>query len=207
MSKPKYKIYNGKILKRYFENYRIFLLIVMFAVGLISGASLISSEFEITSKLSLLIDSFNKIRAEQGIVANFCNSLTVNMIFISINLFLAFSLIGNPIILCLPYFKGIGIGVISGYLYNAYKLLGIFYSILMIYPGAIVSTFAFILACNDSCEYSKNAYLKSMKSRGQYEKDETRVYLTRQLVFSGICVASAVLDSVFYGLFSRFFEM
>ncbi len=207
MSRSKYKIYNGKSLKKAFENSGIYFLIIMFIIGLLSGASAINSDIEITNNVSSLIAEYTKVRAEQGIVNNFCNSLTVNAIFICFNIFLGFSLIGYPFLICLPFFKGLGTGLVCGYLYYTYKLIGFGYSVLMIYPGAIVSTFAFILACNDSCEYSKNAYLKSLKSKGQYEKDETRVYLTRQLVFSGICAASAVIDSVFNGLFSSFFEI
>lgn len=207
MSKSKYKIYNGRSIKKTLENSRIYFLILMFITGLVSGAVSVNSDLDFTAELSSLINNFTVARAEQGIASNFCNSLTVNLIFILSNLFLAFSLIGYPFLVCLPFLKGLGTGLVCGYLYSAYKLTGFAYSLLMIYPGAIVSTFAFILACNDSCEYSKNAYHKSLKSRGQFEKNETRVYLTRQLVFSGICAASAVIDSIFNNLFSGFFEI
>lgn len=207
MSKSNYKVYNGKSLKKALENSRLYFLVIMFIVGLFSGAYAIKSDTELINKVSTIISEYTNFRAEQGIVTNFCNSLSVNCIFVFFNLFLGFSLIGYPFLICLPFIKGLGTGLVSGYLYYTYKFIGFGYSALMIYPAAIVSTFAIILACNDSCEYSKNAYMKSLKNRGQYEKDETRVYLTRQLVFSGICVASAVIDSVFNGLFSRFFEI
>jgi hypothetical protein len=138
---------------------------------------------------------------------NFCNSLTVNALFFLINLLFAFSLIGIPFIITLPMLKGFGLGCFCGYLYSTFRLTGLGYGILMVYPGAIVSAIVFILACNDSCEYSRNAFRKSIKGKGEFEKDETRVYLTRQLVFSGICAASSAIDSVSYALFSGFFEI
>lgn len=207
MSKYKYKIYNGKSLKKFFENSRIFVLISMFIIGLTAGASMLNNNSSITERLSVIIESYSELRAEQGILINFCNSLTVNVLFSVVNLFLAFSLVGYPLIIALPTFKGLALGAVSGYLYSTYKLIGLGYCMLMIFPGAVSSTFAFLLACNDSCEYSKNAFMKAIKGRGQFEKDETRVYLTRQLVFLGICAVSSGIDAVFCEIFSRFFEI
>lgn len=180
---------------------------LMFVLGLIAGASSFSSDSEITDKISILIDTYINQKAGQGILTNFLNSFSVNAVFFILNLFFAFSLIGNPFIISLPMVKGLGLGCICGYLYISYRLSGLGYSLLMICPGAIVSVFALIMACNDSCEYSRNAYMKAIKSKGQYEKDETRVYLTRQLVFSGICTVSCAIDSVSNELFSRFFKI
>jgi uncharacterized membrane protein SpoIIM required for sporulation len=207
MSKSKYKIYNGKSLKTLFNNSKIYLMTLVFILGLIAGASTLNSESEITDKISIIIDSYIYQKTGQGMLNNFFNSLAVNAIFFISNLFFAFSLIGTPFIITLPMFKGFGAGCLCGYLYVTYRLTGLIYSVLMICPGAIISAFAFIMACNDSCEYSKNAYLKAIKSKGQYEKEETRVYLTRQLVFSGICIVSSAIDSIAEELFSKFFQI
>ncbi len=206
-SKYNYKVYNGKAIKKLFENSRLYLITVMFIFGLIAGVSTIKNDTFIAEKISVLVDSYKSLRAEQGIIENFCNSLVVSGLFIASNLFLGFSLIGYPFIICLPLLRGLGIGADCGYLYSTYKFIGLGYSLLTIYPGAIVATLAFILACNDSCEYSKNAFAKAVQGRGQFEKDETRVYLIRQLVFGGICAASAIIDAVFSSVFSRFFEI
>lgn len=207
MSRSKYKIYNGKSLKKIFENSRVFLITAMFVFGSIAGSAIIESDTIITERISLLFDTYSSIRAEQGIINNFFNSFAINGLFIIVNIFLGFSLIGCPFLTVLPVLKGLGIGAVCGYLYSSFKLTGFGYSVLMIYPGAIVSVFAFIVACNDSFEYSRNAYLKAIKGRGQLEKDETRVYLTRQLVFLGISAVSSCIDAVFCEIFSRFFQI
>lgn len=206
MSKSKYKVYNGKSLKKLFENSRIFLLTLTFAAGLVIGALMLKNE-SITDKISVIINTYSKLRAEQGILNNFFNSFAINGLLAAINIFFGFSLIGYPCIIILPLLRGMGIGAVCGYLYSVHKLAGLGYSLLMIYPGAVVAVLALILACNDSCEYSRNAYYKAIKGRGQFEKDETRVYLTRQLVFGGICAVSSAVDAVFCEIFSRFFEI
>ena len=207
MSKYKYRIYNGKSIKNILKYSVICLLILMFVAGLIIGSSTQINNSELAEKISVLTDSYISVRAGQGVLTNFCNSLSINIMFNAINIFFAFSVIGYPFIIIIPLLKGLGLGAVCGYLYSAHKMLGLGYSLIMLYPGAIVSTLALIFAFNDSCEYSKNLYNKSIKNRGQYEKDETRVYLTRQLVFAGICAVSAVIESLTNHLFSRFFEI
>lgn len=206
-SKYNYRVYNGKAIKKMLENSRIYFLSGMFAIGIIIGAAAIKGDSVIISKIAELTESFTATRTQQGIIENFCNSLSVSAVFLAGDLFLGFSLIGYPLLMWLPFFRGMGLGIVSGYLYSAYKMLGLGYSVLIIYPGAIVSTFAFILACSDSCEYSKNAFAKSIRGRGQFEKDETKVYLIRHLIFLGICAASALIDALFSVAFSRFFEI
>ncbi len=207
MSKLKYKVYNGKSLKKLLENSRIYLIIILFIFGLTAGASVLKSESEITEKIAVLFENYIYQKTGQGMPENFFNSLACNAVFFILNLFFAFSLIGTPFIIALPMLKGFGLGCFCGYLYSSFALTGLGYGLLTVYPGAVVSVLSFILACNDSCEYSKNAFLKSIKAKGQYEKDETRVFLTRQLVFSGICAVSSAIDSVTYSLFSGLFEI
>ena len=207
MSKLKFKVYNGKSLKLFFENSRLYLLILMFIFGLTSGARVLNSESEITDRIINLFDNYIFQKSGQGMLTDFCNSLSINALFFILNLFFAFSLIGIPFIVALPMLKGFGLGCFCGFLYSTYRLTGLGYTILMIYPGAIVSSLAFILACNDSCDYSRNAFQKSLKAKGQFEKDETRVYLTRQLVFLGLSAASSAIDAIADALFSGFFKI
>lgn len=206
-SKRKYKVYNGKSIKKLFENSKIYMLVFLFSAGIITGAVSINIDAIITEKLNLLIESYTIMKNGQGIVENFCNSLTINGVFLIFNILFGFSLIGYPFIIWLPFLRGMGIGTVCGYLYSTYRLRGLGYSVLIIYPSAAVSAFAFILACCDSIDYSKNAYMKSIKGRGQFEKDETKIYIIRQVVFLGITVLSSFIDSLFTTSFSRLFEI
>lgn len=206
-SKYNYRVYNGKALKKLFENSRIFILAFLFASGIIIGAVAVNGDSSMFQKISSISQSFVTARSEQGIAENFCSSLTVCAVFMISNMFFGFSLVGYPFIIWLPFIRGLGIGAVTGYLYSALKMAGLGYCILTLYPGAVVSTVAFILACNDSIDYSKNAFSKAIRGRGQFEKDETKVYLIRQIVFMGICAASSIIDALFSSAFSRFFEI
>lgn len=207
MNKSKYKVYNGKRLKEIFMNSRLIFLVIFFSAGIFFGASLIKDNTEIFEKISEICSLHIKGKNGQGIGSVFLNSFGSSFIFEIINIFLAFSLIGYPFILLIPFVKALGIGAVTGYLYFLYRSTGLGYCIMTIYPGAIVSAFSLILACNESCEYSKNAFNKAIKGRGQFEKDETKLYFIRQFILTLVCVASAAIDAVFSVLFSGFFEI
>ncbi len=203
-SKSNYKVYNGKKIKELFKNSRVFMLTLLFAIGIIIGA--MCTETNIIKELNIHIKSYMITKAGQGILELFCNSMISNIVFMGLTVFLAFSLIGYPLIIWIPFLKGLGLGVVCGFMYVNYKLSGFGYSILTIIPGATMSTFALISACNYSCEYSKNAYLKSVIGKGQFEKDETKIFITRQIILSIICAFSSMIDSILSFAFLRLFE-
>ena len=93
-SKLNYKVYNGKSIKKIFENSRCYILALLFALGIIIGAISINADNTIINNISNIIDSYTLVKAGQGITENFLNSLTVNLLFIFINIFFSFSLIG-----------------------------------------------------------------------------------------------------------------
>lgn len=204
-SKYKYKVYNGKVFKEMLENSRVFIIVVLFSAGIIVGASAIKNNGEMIEKIKYIISNFAMQRAGQGIFENFINSLLVNLAFVILSVFFAFSLIGYPLIMLLPFIRGAAIGAVSGYLYLEYKFMGLGYSLLMIYPSAVLCMVAMTIIFNASCEYSHNAYLKAITGRGHFEKDETKLFLIRQLFFSGIVVFSSFTDALSVALFSGFF--
>ena len=206
-SKHNYRIYNGKVIKKAFENSRIYIMAIIFAVGIISGAILLSAETAVHERISDIIEAFSTFRADNGVLKNFINSLSVSILFIIINMFLGFSLIGYPFLLIIPFFRGLGIGVICGYIYSVHRLTGLLYSLMIIYPAEIISVLALMYACNSSCEYSKNAFYKSIQGRGQFEKNETQIYLCKQFIYIAVCIVSAFIDTLFSKIFSGLFEI
>ncbi len=209
MSKSKfnYGVYNGKALKKLLDNSRIYFLAAAFAIGIFTGAVILKHNSETAEKISEIAEQFIFTRTQQGIGDNFFDSLLVSLIFSGVCLFFSFSLAGYPLLIWMPFLRGMGLGAISGYLYSAYKLTGLGYCVLTVYPAALISSFSFIIACNDGCEYSKNAFAKAVRGRGQFEKDETKIFLTRQIIFAAVCLVSAIVDAVFAALFSGLFKI
>lgn len=207
-SNYKYRVYNGKIIKDILKNSKIYFFAFLFILGILFGAIFIKHGNEnINDKVNEIAEVYIQSKTGQGVLQNFFASVSVNGFFTVINLFLGFSLIGYPLIIWLPFLRGLGLGVFSGYMYSFYKLVGLGYCAFLIYPGAVISAFSFILACCDSSNYSKNAYEKSIRAKGQFEKDETKIYLFRQFIYFTVCLCSSLIEAVFAAGFSRFFEI
>ncbi|MBR2869232.1 MAG: stage II sporulation protein M [Clostridia bacterium] len=206
-SEYKYKVYNGKVIKDIIKDSRIIILILLIAVGIIIGATVIKNNNEIVDKVKYIISSYAMSRAGRGSAENFLNSLLVNLLFTGLSVFLSFSLIGYPFIMLLPFLRGVAIGTVTGYLYAEYGFMGLGYSLLMIYPSAILTMTALTVIFNESCIYSHNAYLKAIAGKGQYEKNETRIFLAKQLIFTGIAAIGSAIDALSVALFSGFFHL
>ncbi len=207
-SNYKYRVYNGRIIKDILKNSKSYFLGFLFIIGILFGALFIKQGNETTFIITEnIISKYMQMKSEQGIIQVFLNSATLNLVFTIINIFFGFSLIGYPLIIWLPFLRGLGLGVFSGYMYIFYKLSGLGYCAFLVYPGAVISAFAFILACCDSCDYSKNAYEKSIRAKGQFEKDETKIYLFRQFIYFAVCLCSSMIEAFFTIGFSRFFQI
>ena len=81
-SKYNYKVYNGKVFKEIIENSRIFILLALFSVGIIVGASAIKNNGEMIERIKYIISNFAMQRAGQGVSDNFFNSMLVNIVFV-----------------------------------------------------------------------------------------------------------------------------
>ena len=203
----KYRIYNGKIIKEIIKKSEIYLFGFLFICGIVFGAYYVKqSDALFKEKISEICTSYIQSKAGQGITENIISNALINMIFSAINIFLGFSLIGFPLLFWVPLLKGLGVGVFSGYMYSSYKLTGLGYCAMLVYPGTVISAFSLILACCDSCAYSKNAFEKSIRGKGQFEKDETKIYLIRQFIYLAICFCSSVIDALSAILFSKLFN-
>ena len=205
-SKINYRVYNGRTLKNFIENIRIYVISALFSIGIVIGAISMKNSGIIYDNLKSYIENYMVIKAGQGISDIFLNSVISNLLLMILNIFLSFSLIGYPIIIWIPFLKGLGIGSVCGYMYTVYKFSGVGYCFLTVFPGAIVSTYALICACNFGCDYSKNAYMKAIANKGQFENDETKIFIIRQIVLIIICAVSSAIDALFSYVFLRFFD-
>ncbi|MCQ2474639.1 MAG: hypothetical protein MJ173_01905 [Clostridia bacterium] len=202
MNKLKYKVYNGNKIKGKFAEIENVVFLVMMISGMIVGAfSAGKSDYLINIAMQYL-----KFRNVTGFSEVFLKSAAVNFVFIASSAFLGFSLIGSPFIYCIVFIKGMGTGALCGFLYFKYGFAGAGYAALTVFPPLIISFYALIMSCKDSAVYSLNAYEKAIRGRGHFENGETRVYLTRQLIYIIVAFFSSVIDSLFVLLFSRFFS-
>lgn len=179
--------------------------ISLFASGMIIGAGILrSGAVDSISDFSYLFDSYTSARASQNILTTFFNSLIVNLLFVGTAFCSGVSCIGLPLSVSLPVIRGLGTGMLAGYLYKNYAMSGIGYYLLTIFPGAVISVSAMLVACNISSFMSVDILATVISKKQPNSKDFTdymKKYLFILIVTVGASVADCVLTKAFSYLF------
>ncbi|MCL2509029.1 MAG: stage II sporulation protein M [Oscillospiraceae bacterium] len=187
------------------SNRRVLLLTLIFAAGMLIGAGVVRSNADsLIVKLLTLFNNYREVKEAQSIIVNFCNSFINSFIYLLVVYCAGLCAVGTPLIYAVPMIRGLGLGIISGYLYNAYALKGVGYSALIIYPGVIFSVVALLTACNEGILMSKDV-LTLLTNRGGETETGYKLYCVRFVIFSVVTAFGAVAETFFYMMFSRFF--
>lgn len=191
------------------KNWKILMLLILFTLGMLLGTYLVKQDNKFV--LELLPNLFkNYINSKEcgSIAVNFISSLSVNFFFLIFSFILGLCVIGIPFIAMIPFLKGVGIGMLCGYMYLKYTFGGLGYCVLIIYPGLIISLLALLMSCNLSISSSYNLLLVSTGNNEKTSKKDAdfKIYCLRNLIVLIITVFSSVIDSIVIKMFSNLFS-
>ena len=182
----------------------LIIAIALFASSMIIGAGLFRSTPSNISEFSEIFDNYILTRSDASILNLFFNSLIINLIFILISFFAGMSCFGFPVTVILPAIKGLGYGVVTGYLFSEYALSGIGYYLLTILPGGIISNATLLYICNEACFLSADI-LMIVLAKKQSDNNKIILYTKKLLLLITISVFSSFLDSLLIKAFSYLF--
>lgn len=211
MKHRKIKLSFSSSLRSFLESlktsWKLTLFTALFVFGLVIGSAILkSNDSTIATQLASIIESYILKRTSQGYLILFLNSLIPMLIYLYIAFAAGLCAVGIPIVIIEPIIKGLGVGIIAGYLYSTFELQGVGYCLLIIFPAAILSTATLIFACNESFLMSVDI-IKILKDK-QYSARENifKLYLTRYSVLTIFVVFIALLDTFFIKAFSGLFN-
>ncbi len=190
----KSKLIKNNILK---NNQKLIILTFLFIIGLLLGASCVknSNEFML-DRIKELIDAFFLKKTNQSILKNFSSFFLSDMLFIIISAACGLCIIGEPAIWALPFIRGLGIGAITGYLYNNFNINGFMFSLLYIIIPSTISVSFLIICCKENILSQKELRQKlnnqSTESGNQYLK----LFAVRNLIISAFTSISALAGSL-----------
>lgn len=182
----------------------LIIAVSLFTAGIIIGAGLLKSSTFNNQDFISLFDNFIQIRAEQKIYQLFSNSLAINILFIFIINFAATSCVGIPFAVGIPVIKGLGTGIVAGYLFSEFTINGIGYYLLTILPGSVISNTAILLACNDACFLSADI-LATVLSKKQPDSNILKNYLKRNIIIIILTISSALIECLAVKAFAYMF--
>lgn len=186
--------------------------ILMFSILLLSGLLIgvlvaKNGNESILAQVSRMFDSFYSVRENQSIGASVINSLKVSCAFWLINILFGLCIIGIPFVTAIPVIRGLGIGLVTGYIYSIYGIKGIGYCFLIIFPGALISFIALIYAVSDSFKmslYTLSNCVNSGAPKGGAEK--IKIFAVRQIFYLMLFAVSAFIDGIVNKLFAGVFN-
>lgn len=198
--------------KSFFEalrnNRALVFLSVLLLCGMVFGAIFARSAGSgALEKLDFLFLSNYKARISQPWTSVFMASLASSFVFILFCFLCGLSMWGMFCIPAIPFFRGFGLGLTSGYLYAAYGLKGILFNALVIIPGAFVCILSILFAAREGIQFSKKiAACGVMVEKKGYSWPPLKAYFSHFGAVIVIAFAAAVIDLLmavcFAGIFS-----
>ncbi len=202
-------INRNKEITYFFKNNKLLIFLsVALISGMIFGALGIKFiKLDTIKKLDFLFATDFSERNSQPKVYTFIASFSSSYIFTLLILIMSLSFFGSITIPIIIFFRGVGLGITSGYLYLIYGLKGIAYHILILLPGIFISSIAILLISSHAIKFSiKFASKITPKPTEDRLWSKLTEYFKKCSYLSIILIFSSVIDMIEMILFSKFFN-
>lgn len=185
------------------KNYIFITLILLFIIGMVYGALIIKTQSaQLYEQLSVLTGSYNY--KENQFIHTLFSSFFSNTIFLLVPYFAGYGAIFQLVPAFVPLFKGLGLGLSMGYIYQTEGLGGIGYCALIIIPHTAVALIAIIIGCRESIKMS-NLFFKSIKQSECLNLETIKLYNVKFIVLTAISFIAALINALsvmlFFGIF------
>lgn len=210
-SRPRFRTNNlqeaaSRTLKDIFANWQLLLLLALFTIGMVCGAALLQNEsFPYTQQIVTIAENYREAKETLALFTTFCNALLSACVYILVAYFSGLCALGIPFTLAVPFIKGLGLGVISGYFYSTFALKGLGYCLLLVYPGAFFTVLCILICCNESLYSARDLFHIAATGQTPESWGGIRLFSIRYSILVLLSVLGAVLDAVLFRVFSDFF--
>ena len=190
------------------KNYNIIILTTLIGFGIVIGSLIIAKTTStLNNSLNALYNNFISSIKEKTFISIFCDTFVSSMIYLFLFFIMGTNAFGIPFVYFITCIKGIGNGIISGYLYSTYGLKGVGFSTLILFPYAIASGIIIIMMGDSSLKLSKKIF-DDLTGRPQLYKGITiKKYCINYIVYTAFFVIASVIDAIFKASFSNAFNI
>ena len=169
-------------------------MFMLFLCGLIIGAVSVRLDSSVSNVIVSMFKNYNESVNENAFFKNFSNFIFINTLITLSMYLLGLCAIGSPFICFYPFIKGIGIGVVSAYIYKTYLLAGFGYCMFVLYPPQIINMMSIIMASNESYSSSKKLY--SIIKSSRTEDIDLNLYNIRFIIILALSLISSLLGAI-----------
>ncbi len=195
-----------KKLHTYKFNWLLYLLVILFFVGLIFGSFTVkNSENFIIQKINDFYMNYLTSKYTLNSLSVFLNTLLLTSLAVIVTFFIGLCAVGIPFVALIPLVSGALIGIVSGNIYETYLLKGLGYCAIIIFPTAAISVGAILFACKESMLMSKSM-LALLSGRRIQPEQSFKNYCIHFAVFIVITALAALLETILTNLFIHLFS-
>lgn len=203
MKKKRLRIkgFNRKILK---SNQTLMLLCILLLTGMFLGAVCVKHADEaMLEKIKLLTGTYISSGVSRSILDNFLSYISADTVFIVISVFFGLCVIGEPILWTLPMIRGLGLGLITGFVYKTYSVQGVLYSTVLIVIPAVISSLAMAVSCKESILSSREIKSALKEDGKQFNYGEfLKLFAVRNLILYAFVILSGLVGCLLTYFFS-----
>lgn len=186
---------------------RLFLLLMAAAFAGLTAGTLAFEKMpqEVISALSAARQNYLDLRTYGQAGEIILSSILSASLLLGAEFLLGFCAIAQPAEFFAVFFKGLGIGVSVTQIYYSMGTEGIKAVIILILPGAMLSTFSLVLGAKEAVRLSNTYATLSLTSENRLGiREEIRMYCIRFMVLEGALIVSAVLDVLMSLVYVRY---
>lgn len=195
------KRFNGKLLK---SNQTLTVLCVLLLTGMLLGAVCVKHADEaVLERIKTLTGAYFVTGNESSIIKNFLSYISADTQFIILSVLFGLCVIGEPILWLLPVIRGLGLGIITGYIYKTFNVQGVIYSTVLIVIPAVISSLAMAVSCKESILSSRDIRSTLKQDSKQFNYREfLKLFAVRNLILYVFVVLSGIIGCVLTYFFS-----
>lgn len=207
-SRERRPLQGGVLMERIASGWKLILLTALFTAGMAFGAVLVksSADHEWLEKMLNLLQEYSTMRSSQSLFATMCNSLFANLIYLAVAFTAGLCAMGLPFLMLLPFIRGLGMGAVFGYLYSTKALMGVGYCLLILLPGAILSTATLLIGCREGITMSFDVFAVMNGNKTLDGYHNFRLYCARFSILLALLACASLADALFAKAFSGFFH-
>ena len=189
------------------QNWQKLAILGLYGVGLFLGAKTAANASSGWQEQLLGMLRTQRInRGSQSVWANALGYFGTDLLFLLAAFLLGLCAAGLPLLLLLPVLRGFGMGVLSGWLYVSQGFTGIGYSVLILYPSAVISALIMLSCCKESILMSGDM-LMMIGRKLEHTETTPMQYVSRYLRLLLLSVFAALADALCYSMFAGVFDI
>ncbi len=187
-----------------FKNRKTLLsMLILFIIGLAFGITFIFFITDLDKSIlkKEMVEYINLVNSDSyQYLKGFITSVRINLLYMTVIWASGILFIFFPLIHFIIFYKGFLMGFSISTFIFIYKLKGLIYSIIFMFPHEFINIFILITLSVIVLKFSKSLYLKIKSDEKISIKSLSKKYITTYFIFIGFSILSSLLE-IFFNTF------